>query len=343
MKTKVGVLFLLLAVIALVGGSRLMRLEDPNAIKASQNEAIYLEKPIKLQQLSALLVDSLGVVENKEELLWTANMLGWRNFQPGHYALNKNYSYNELLSKLARGIQDPVAVTIIPGQSTNQIADTLAEKLRLDSLDIRKVLHDSAFLASNDITPKTLVGHLFPATYDMYWTSPPKQVINRIFDEFNQQVRKPFRDRAKELNKSLNEILTLASIIEWEAAQKEEMPRISGLYWNRLNRGMLLQADPTVNFAVKNRRRLYFKDYKIDHPYNTYIHRGLPPGPITNPSLSSIKAALYPEDHDYLFMVAKPSGYHAFTKTYTEHQRKSEQWRNYLEKQERLSDSSDGS
>ena len=99
---------------------------------------------------------------------------------------------------------------------------------------------------------------------------------------------------------------------------------------------MYLQADPTVSYALKEQRRLYFKDYEIDNPYNTYTNKGLPPGPINNPSLSSIKATLYPQDHNYLFMVAQPNGYHAFTRTYAEHERKSKEWRNYLQNQQRL-------
>lgn len=343
MKKKIGVLFLFLAVVTLVGGSRLLRLEDPDAITASPDEAIYLEEPIKLDQLSSILVDSLGVVNDETELRWAAHILGWRTFQPGHYALDKSYTYDELLSKMARGIQDPVTITIVPGQSADSIARFLSQKLRFDSLAIQNVFTDTAYLADKNITPKALIGHLFPATYDLYWTLPPKKVMNRIFEEFNQQVVEQYRDRANELDKSMNEILTLASIIEWEAAQTDEKPKISGLYWNRLNRGMLLQADPTVNFAVDNRRRLYFKDYKVDSPYNTYIHKGLPPGPITNPSLSSIEAALFPTEHDYLFMVATPSGYHEFTRTYAEHQQKSAQWRDYLQEQERIGNGQNGS
>lgn len=338
MKRVTGLLLLFICVVALVGGSRLLRLNDADAIASSGEIAIYLNEPVKLEQLSSILVDSTGVVDDKTELKWAASLLGWRNFQPGHYAIDRDYSYDEFLSKLARGIQDPVTITIIPGQSRDRIADFLSSKLRFDSLAIQKVLEDSSYLADKGIDDKSLIGHLFPATYDLYWTSPPEVIMDRILEEFNHQVVEQYRGRINELDKSLNEIITLASIIEWEAARDDEKPMISGLYWNRLNRGMLLQADPTVNFAVEKRRRLYYKDYKVDHPYNTYVNKGLPPGPITNPSLSSIEAALYPADHDYIYMVAKPNGYHAFTKTYAEHQRKSAEWRNYLKEQEQLRD-----
>ena len=339
MKKFFGLLLLFLGVVALIGGSRLLRLNNPQAISATDQTSVYLHDKVNLQELSTILADSADVIENKTQLLWAGTLLGWRNFQPGHYTVDRNYSYDEFLSKLAKGNQDPITITIIPGQTQKAIVKFLARKLQFDSLAIQKVLSDSSFLAEKEITPKSLVGHFFPATYDLYWTLPPDAIINRIFKEFNKQVAKPYQERLAELDKSLNEIITLASIIEWEAARDDEMPKISGLYWNRLERGMRLQADPTVNFAVDKRRRLYYKDYEVDHPYNTYVHKGLPPGPITNPGLNSIKAALYPQDHDYIFMVARPNGYHAFTETYAEHQRKSAEWRDYIKEQQRIKDS----
>lgn len=331
-----GLLFLFVVTVTAVGGSRLLRLNDGDAISSENDTSVYLYEQVKLDKLSTILDDSVQVINDKEELLWAAKLLGWRTFQPGHYKIDHGFTYDEFLSKLARGNQDPVTITLIPGQTQERLADFLAGKLRFDSLAINNVLRDTSFLANNNITPQSLVGHFFPATYDLYWTSSPDVIMERIFKEFNNQVVAPHKDRLQELDKSLNEIVALASIVEWEAARDDEKPKISGLYWNRLNRGMLLQADPTVNFAVNKRRRLFFSDYKVDHPYNTYVNKGLPPGPITNPSLSSIKAALFPAEHDYLFMVARPNGYHVFTETFAEHKRKSAEWKNYLQEQQRI-------
>lgn len=336
MKKFAGVLLLFIAIAGLVGGSRLLRLNNPDAISSSRPIAIFLQEKVNLDQLGSILADSADLVNNKKELLWAGKLLGWRNFQPGRYQVDSGFTYDAFLSKLAKGNQDPLTLTIIPGQSKKSLIYFLSQQLRFDSLAIKEVLDDSSFLAENNITDQSLIGHFFPATYDLYWTSNPDKVMDRILKEFNTQVAEPYTARLDELEKSLNEIVALASIIEWEAARDDEMPQISGLYWNRLERGMRLQADPTVNFAVKERRRLYYKDYEIDHPYNTYVHRGLPPGPITNPSLNSIKAALYPADHDYLFMVAKPNGYHAFTKTFAEHKQKSAEWRDYIQEQQRI-------
>jgi UPF0755 protein len=177
---------------------------------------------------------------------------------------------------------------------------------------------------------------MLPDTYLTYWTRSPKEIVNQILREFDKRVIDQHEGRFQELDYTPDEIVTLASIVEWEAKISEEKPVISGLYWNRLNRGMLLQADPTVNYALGERRRLLFEDYEFDHPFNTYVNKGLPPGPITNPSLSTIEATLYPQDHDYLYMVANPEGGHVFTKTFREHQRESEKWRIWLREQYRI-------
>lgn len=331
---KVGLAILFVCVVALVGGSRLMRLYNPNAIKTEKKADLYLEEKTDLEQLSRLLSDSLHAVNDESEFKWAANLLGWRTYQPGHYAIDGGITYEKFLSKLAKGIQDPIPVTIVPGQPEDRIFSFLSKRMRFDSTAIYRAVNDSSFLAGQGISDSVFVGRLFPATYDLYWTAPPRKVLKRIFSEFNKQVAGPLSKRAEELDMSLNEILALASIVEWEAIHEEEKSKISGLYWNRLKRGMLLQADPTVSYALGEQRRLYNKDYTIDHPYNTYIHRGLPPGPVNNPSLSSIKAALDPAEHDFLYMVAQPNGYHAFTKTYAQHQQKSAEWRKYMKKME---------
>jgi UPF0755 protein len=201
---------------------------------------------------------------------------------------------------------------------------------------LRGLFSDSDFLSKNDLLPKDLIGRLYPDTYYFFWTASPEHVLSRILDLFDEHIVEPYADQAKSMGYSIDQIVTLASIIEWEAKNDEEKPRISGLYWNRLKKRWRLQADPTVNFALGERRRLLYEDYKFDHPYNTYKYWGLPPGPINNPSTASIKAALYPEEHEYMYMVASPEGGHVFTKTLAEHNQASEQWRRWIQKQYRI-------
>lgn len=332
----IGVL-LVFFVVLIVGGSRILRLHNSEAVSTSSKDTvhIYLEERTNLEELSAILVDS-AVINSREEILWAGNLLGWRNFSTGHYQIDRPYSYEEFLSKLARGIQDPVYITIPPGLSEEQIIERISSNLQFDSPAFRKAIEDSALYAKYDIERKDLIGRFLPDTYSVYWSSQPETILNRIFESFRERVTEPYRERLEELDKTLNEIVTLASIVTWEANLEDEKPTVSGVYWNRLNSGMRLQADPTVNFAVKERRRITFDDYKIDHPYNTYRHAGLPPGPITNPDINSIRAALFPEDHDYLYMVASPEGRHVFAETFEEHKENSEKWREWLEEQYRI-------
>lgn len=326
---------MLLATIFFVAESRWSRLYNTQAISADKPVQVYLEESTRLDNLAEILEDS-SLIKSQEEFKWAAGIFGWKRFQQGHYLVNKPFDYNTFLSKLARGIQDPVSVTILPGRSKADVVEKIAAQLRFDSLTFHKTIEDSVLLAKHELEQKDVIGRLFPNTYSVYWTTSPESFFGRILREFNKAVIESHQDQIEELDRSVDEIVTLASIIEWEARNGEEKRAISGLYWNRLNRGMRLQADPTVNFAVGERRRLLYEDYQVDHPYNTYMYPGLPPGPITNPDLASIRAALYPEDHDYLYMVATPKGEHAFSKTFEEHKRKSANWRKWLQEQYRI-------
>lgn len=329
-----GVLLLALAV-ALVGGHRLSRLTNARAIHSAEPLSLYLHQPVSLDSLAAMLADS-GVVRSREEVIWAGRLLGWNRFAEGHYQVEGGYSYDVFLSRMARGIQDPVTVTVLPGMTRQRLAGRLSEQLRFDSAAVGSALRDSALLAELGTDRRGLMGRMLPDTYSIYWTTNPANLLKRVVKEFNRVIVQEYEPRIREVGYSLDEILTLASIIEWEASREEEKKTISGLYWNRLRRGMRMQADATVNYALGERRRLLYEDYSYDHPYNTYLHSGLPPGPITNPAKSSVEAALYPEDHDYLYMVANPEGYHVFSETFEEHRRQSEKWRKWLREQYRL-------
>lgn len=323
-----------LCLVAVVG-SRLSRLSNTSSIESETPVHIYLKEKTDLATLSEMLADS-GVVSSKEEMIWAGRLLGWNNFHTGHYLIDGGYSYDVFLSRMARGIQDPLEVTILPGLYKEKLISSLASHFTFDSTQLARTLSDSSFLADYGITEKTWVGRMLPDTYSMYWNSRPNTVVKRVFNEFESSVVGKYQERFEELDRGVDEIITLASIIEWEVRHEEEKAKVSGLYWNRLEQGMRLQADPTVNYAVGERRRLLYEDYETDHPYNTYLYKGLPPGPITNPSMNSIEAALYPANHDYLYMVANPEGYHLFSETFEEHKEKSEKWREWLREQYRI-------
>ena len=328
-------LLVFLLVLVVVLSSRLIRLTSGSSLVIEKEAEVVLSEDASLDELQQYL-DKQGITYDKDEMDWAARILGWRTMRRGHYIFEGEYSYNGFLSKMARGIQDPVSIVILPGTNPERLASEVAENLHFDSNSFEKVFTDSSYLAAKNLSSEELFGRMLPETYLVYWTTSPQEFVNKILREFDSAITDEHRKQADELGFSINEVLTMASIVEWEAKNQEEKPIISGLYWNRLERGMRLQADPTVNFALGERRRLLFRDYQIDHPFNTYMNSGLPPGPITNPSLSTIEATLYPEEHNYLYMVANPEGGHVFTRTFQEHQAESAKWRRWLREQYRI-------
>jgi UPF0755 protein len=179
-----------------------------------------------------------------------------------------------------------------------------------------------AFLRKHQINGSSAEGYLFPDTYLLSEHTDPESVLNILVNESRKFWTKAREYRATALGLTKHEIVTLASIIEGEAIYDDERPVISAVYHNRLESGMKLQADPTIQYIIDDGpRRLLTRDLQIRSPYNTYLHEGLPPGPINSPGKKSLLAALYPEENEYLFFVAKGDGYHTFSKTEKEHNR----------------------
>jgi UPF0755 protein len=314
--------------------SRYTRLESENAIIPSGN-ILLLADGGTFEHLIPQLTE-LGFEFDVDNLLWASNVFGYKNYLPGRYAFNEPVSFRQFLSKLNRGLQDPMKVVIGSGLEVDRFVQRVSNQFRFNADELSLAMSDSTLLRDIEVQSKALIGRMLPNTYEMYWTTTPEQFIKRMMQEFDRTVVMPYSERADELKLTIDEVTTLASIIEWEVRHVDEKPRVSGLYWNRLNRRMLLQADPTVAYAIGERRRLLFSDYRVDHPYNTYRVRGLPPGPINNPRLTSIQAALFPEQHNYLFMVATPQGYHAFTTNYNDHLRESRKWTTWLREQRQI-------
>ena len=192
--------------------------------------------------------------------------------------------------------------------------------MNLDSTKITILCKDSNFIKSNDINESSLEGYLFPDTYFFYVGEKPKSILKHLIKMNKSFWTKNHLLQSKKLNLSKHQVLTLASIIEGEAIYDSERAKISAVYHNRLNIGMRLQADPTIQYIIPDSpRRLLNKDLKIKSPYNTYLNWGLPPGPINSPGKNSILAALYPEHNDFLYFVATGDGYHTFTTNEKDH------------------------
>jgi UPF0755 protein len=335
-KELAAALLILILGFSVVFSVRYSRLYSDESLTSNGTVELLVHDRIGLEELYSSL-DSLQVTVDYDDLMWAGNLLGWRSFRPGRYEINSDISYPELLSNMGRGIQDPGSVVIHSGINPGILSERLAQQLKADSLSFSRQFSDSSEVALElGLTGEELFSRMLPNTYQMYWTSTPEAVVRRIYREFEEQVVNQLSQDISQSSFTLDEIVTLASIVEWEARDANEKAKISGLYQNRLDRNMRLQADPTVIYALGERRRLLYEDYNYDHPYNTYLNSGLPPGPITNPDLNSIRAVLNPEEHDYLFMVATPEGQHDFNETFDEHRESSENWRRWIREQYRI-------
>ncbi len=302
---------------------------------SSDNDiSLFIEHAQPIDSVFSTL-EQKGVSMDPEIFEWARRLSGWRSVPRGHYQLTNHGSLDQLLEKLGRGLQDPISLTVLPGQNIQSILQQLDQQSVYDETDFLEVLHDTEWLATVNSDTTRVLGQLYPETYLVYWTDQPKTVIGRLIKE-NTKALSTLIEGEPFTSTRWEEVIIMASIIEWEYKFEEEKKRIGGLYWNRLNSNMRLQADPTVNFALGERRRLLYRDYSFVHPYNTYQINGLPPGPITNPSYTSLEAAARPERHDYLYMVASPEGTHTFSTSYENHQKASKIWRDWIQEQYRI-------
>lgn len=243
----------------------------------------------------------------------------------GAYRIDPDMSAMEVYRMLARGLQTPVQFTFNNIRTKKQFAERVEQQLRMNSDSILPLLNDSVFCASYGFTPATIPALFIPDTYEIYWTISPRKFIDRMKKEYDSYWTEERRTKALAAGLTPDEVSTLASIVAEETNAVDEMGTIAGLYLNRLNKGMLLQADPTVKFALQNfeLRRVTNDNLLIHSPYNTYRYAGLPPGPIRFASKTVLNAVLNHDNHDYLYMCAKEdfSGRHNFARTLSEHSR----------------------
>ena len=243
-----------------------------------------------------------------------------RDLKAGTYVFESGMSWNGVLDALTRGKGLVQTVTIPEGFALTSIAPLLGKALSVPPESVMTAATDTALRHRLDVPTPTLEGYLFPDTYTFAEGTSPEEAVRMLVARFEQVWKPEWDARLQELTMSRHDVMTLASIIEKEARLAEERPVISAVYHNRLKLGMLLQADPTVQYALgKHVDRVLYKDLDVDSRYNTYKHVGLPPGPIASPGAASIKAALYPAKVPYLFFVAHPDGHHEFRQTFSEH------------------------
>ncbi len=241
----------------------------------------------------------------------------------GRYALLSGDSMWEFFRRLRNGVQTPVRLTLPSVRTLDRLAGHLSHRLMLDSAQLADAFADSAFCRAHGYDTATLAALFIPNTYEVYWNLSLDKFMARMKQEHDRFWTDERRRRAEANGLTPVEVATLASIIDEETAVNAEKPMVAGMYLNRLRIGMPLQADPTVKFALRDfrLRRIYFSHLDVPSPYNTYLHKGLPPGPIRIASVAGLDAVLNAAKHNYLYMCAKEdfSGTHNFAANYSQH------------------------
>ncbi len=262
-----------------------------------------------------------GVILNPNLFLLSVKVAGVsRRLKAGHYVFSGRMNHFRILHMLTRGQVVSLQLTFPEGIRAGGIASLLQRTLSIDSTTFMHRVTDSTLCRSHDVSVNSLEGYLYPDTYAFQYDASPDDIIHRMTERFFQLYNDTLMKRTEYLGRTVHEIVTLASIVEGEAVIDSERPIIAALYWNRLRRNMLLQSDPTIQYLIRGApRRLLNKDLEIDSPYNTYLYPGLPPGPVNNPGRASIRAVLYPDSTDVLFMVANGDGSHTFSRNMRDH------------------------
>jgi UPF0755 protein len=326
-----------LGIIIIITSYRAFRLYNkifqPNVVR---DGIIFIPDGADFQQVK----DSLKAgdfLKKFNAINWVAGKKNYPNLiKPGAYKLEKGWNNNKLIDVLRSGSQTPIKVTFNNVRFTANLAGKLSNYFQSDSLEFTQALTTPGTPEKYGFTKETFPCMFVPNTYEFYWTTTPEKFIARMNREYKKFWNKKRMDKAKDIGFSPEEISTLASIVQEETIKGDEKSKVAGVYINRLKRGWPLQADPTVKFALGDFsiKRILTKHLKTDSPYNTYKYKGLPPGPINFPDISSIDAVLNYQKHKYLYFCAKEdfSGYHNFAKTLREHNNNAAKYQKELNK-----------
>jgi len=332
-KIVFGTLGVLVLIVLIIIGGLFMKIVSP---ACGTNTVTYLyidEKKDYGAILSQLEMQSR--IKNIRLFEQLASAMKYpQNIKIGRYEINPRMNYLELVRMLRNGNQTPVKLTFNNIRLKQEFAEKLGSQLMFGPDILLDELNQPEVCQSFGFDTTTIVSMFLPNTYEIYWTVSVNQFLERMKKEYDRFWTPERLRKAQDIPLSPQEVSVLASIVEEETADKSEYPIIAGLYINRLRKGMFLQADPTVKFAVGDfeLRRILFAHLDVDSPYNTYKNPGLPPGPIRIPSVSGIDAVLNYTHHDYLYMVAKEdfSGRHNFAVTLSEHNQNADKYREAL-------------
>ena len=279
-----------------------------------------------------------GAIIHRESFEWLAKFMKYpEHIKAGHYIIRDGMNNRTLITKLRAGQQDPVKLIFNNIRTKEDLAGKLGEQLETDSARLIALLNDTSVIGKWGFTPFTILTMFIPNTYEVYWNIAPEKLLDRMHKEYDRFWNESRQQKLVEIGLNRLQTMTLASIVEKESNMNDEKPDIAGVYMNRLKQGWLLQADPTLVFALGDFtiKRVLNVYKKIDSPYNTYLYYGLPPGPICLPSISSIDAVLNYNRHNYMYFCAREdfSGYHNFASTMQQHELNAARYQQALDRQ----------
>lgn len=295
---------------------------------------IYIDSGKDYESVIDQLKEKAGLPSEEVFRLLAEQMNYPGSVKTGRYAVKNGMTMPGVIRMLRSGNQAPVNLTFNNIRTKENLAGRLSQQLMIDSTSLLNTLNDPDKARTFGFNENTFAAIFIPNTYEVYWDTSIDQLLNRMKREYDAFWNEDRQTKAKNIGLTPIEVSTLASIVEEEATFADEYATVAGLYLNRLKRGMRLEADPTVKFAVGDfsLRRILFRHLEVESPYNTYKHSGLPPGPIRIPSIRTIDATLSPQQHNYLFMCAKDdlSGRHNFAVTHAEHVRNAARYQRAL-------------
>lgn len=337
MRKKFLIILLLLFIISGFIGYKLYNSIFSAKVNLDEDH-IVLNVPSKMDFQDLIYsLDKNKIVSDTSSFKLVSKLMKFKSPKPGRYKIENGWSNKDLITHLRLGAQDAVKLTFNNVRNFQELCGVFGKNLEYDSLDYLNHLKSNEFQLEHNVNDSTVLSLFIPNTYEVYWNSTPKKLFQRLISE-HEKFWTPKRTQALEdVQLSKIEAYTLASIVQKESNLNSEKPRLAGVYINRLKKGMLLQADPTVVYAVGDFtiRRVLNRHLEFDSPYNTYKYEGLPPGPICMPDVSSLDAVIFAEDHNYLYFCAntKNDGSHLFAKSLAQHNRNAAKFHKWLNKQ----------
>jgi UPF0755 protein len=335
MKKGLIIVSILFVVAILTGYWLYNRAMKPNVTTLDKKDfSLYIPTGADFEQVKDSLYTN-NLIHDKSSFEWIARKKDYPDVvKPGRFILKDGMNNNQLVNMLRGGLQTPVKVTFNNIRDVKMLAARIGSQIEADSASIARYLGDAQTLELLGFNVQTIPAMFLPNTYEFYWNTNAEKYVEKMKGEYDKFWNVERLELAKTIGLSPVQVSILASIVNKETNKTDEMPRIAGVYLNRLRSGWLLQADPTLVFAVGDfeLKRVLNVHKEVESPYNTYKYAGLPPGPICIPSLESINAVLHAEKHNYYYFCAKEdfSGYHNFAKTLAEHNRNAQRYQRAL-------------